>query len=203
MIRRLLLVRHGRIEAGHQGQFIGATDPTLDTRGESQVRSLAGRIQQLRPDVCYCSPLQRCRQTASAVVPDVSPHFDSRLREIDFGDWERRTFADVARDHPAQVAQWAEFAPEFMFPGGEKLADFVQRVRAAADLLCQTDAQTLLAVTHGGVIRLMLCHLLGLDLRKYVVFDVGYASLAVIDLFENGGVLTALERVEVEHSREW
>ena len=196
MIRRLLLVRHGRIEAGHQGQFIGSTDSVLDAVGESQVRALTGRVQRLRPEVCYCSPLQRCRQTASAMVPDLPLSCEKRLREIDFGQWERRTFEDVARDHPAQVAQWAEFAPEFTFPGGENLAHFVQRVRAAAELLCHTDAQTVLAVTHGGVIRLMLCHLLGLDLRKYVVFDVGYASLAVIDLFEDGGVLTALERVE-------
>ena len=199
MIRRLLLVRHGRIEAGHQGQFIGATDAALDAQGESQVRSLAARVRRFGPEICYCSPLQRCRQTAAALVPDLSTRFEDRLREIDFGEWERRTFEDIARDHPAQVAQWAAFAPAFTFPGGENLAHFVQRVRGAAEYLRHTDARTVLAITHGGVIRLMLCHLLGLDLRKYVVFDVGYASLAVIDVFEDGGVLTALERV----NREW
>jgi alpha-ribazole phosphatase len=194
MTRQLLLVRHGRIESGHQGQFIGSTDPVLDAHGESQVQSLAARVQEFHPDICYCSPLQRCRQTASALAADVAIRCEQRLREIDFGQWERRTFEDVAQHHPEQVAQWAEFAPSFTFPGGDNLAEFVQRVRAAAELLCHTDARTVLAVTHGGVIRLMLCHLLGLDLRKYVVFDVGYASLAVIDLFEDGGVLTALER---------
>jgi len=128
MIRRLLLVRHGRIEAGHQGQFIGATDPALDASGESQVRALADRVQRFRPEVCYCSPLQRCRQTASPMVPDLPTRFENRLREIDFGEWERRTFEDVARDHPAQVAQWAEFVPASRFRA-VRSGDFVQRVR--------------------------------------------------------------------------
>ena len=55
----------------------------------------------------------------------------------------------------------------------------------------------MLVVTHGGVIRTMLCCLLGLELQKYVAFDVGYAALAVIDLFDGRGVLTALKRTDV------
>ena len=54
----------------------------------------------------------------------------------------------------------------------------------------------MLAVTHGGVIRTMICHLLGLEPQQYVVFEVPYAALVVIDLFDGKGVLAALERSE-------
>jgi broad specificity phosphatase PhoE len=91
------------------------------------------------------------------------------------------------------VDRWATLAPDFAFPGGERLAGFLQRVRATADRLVAEPCETVLAVTHGGVIRAMLCYLLGLDPRQYVVFHVGYAALAVIELFDGQGVLSALE----------
>jgi broad specificity phosphatase PhoE len=122
---------------------------------------------------------------------------DDRLREIDFGQWENRTFAEIARDEPLLVDRWASFAADFAFPGGESLQGFLHRVQSAADRLAQDEAETVLAVAHGGVIRAMLCHLLGLEPQKYLVFDVGYATMAVVDLFDGRGVLTALERTDV------
>ena len=55
----------------------------------------------------------------------------------------------------------------------------------------------MLAVTHGGVIRTMICHLLGLEPRNYLAFDVPYSAMAVIDLFDGRGVLAALVRPEM------
>ena len=196
MTRRLLLVRHGRIAPGLVGRFIGATDAALDVSGEQQARSLAHRVQRLQPERCFCSPLTRCRQTALAVVPHQSLQFDDRLREIDFGQWEKRAWEEVVRDDPESAARWTAFAPDFAFPGGERLDQFIERVRAAAEGLCRNEAETVLAVTHGGVIRVMLCLLLGLELQKHVVFDVGYASLAVIDVLDRGNRLRTLEQVE-------
>ena len=71
------------------------------------------------------------------------------------------------------------------------------RVQAAADRLAGDAAETVLAVTHGGVIRAMICHLLGLEPRHYVLFNVGYAALAVIDLFDGGGVLSGLQNPDL------
>ena len=51
----------------------------------------------------------------------------------------------------------------------------------------------MLAVTHGGVVRAMICHLLGLEPRKYVAFRAPYAAIAAIDLFDGQGVLALLE----------
>jgi len=194
MAERLLLVRHAQVGAAYTGRLVGATDPPLDPAGQTQTRALAGRVMRLVPQVCYCSPMQRCRQTASAVAPELPLDVDPDLREIDFGQWENRSFAEAAAADPSLVARWAAFDPDFAFPGGERVGSFLRRVHAAADRLRQVEVQTVLVVTHGGVVRTMICHLLGLESRKYVAFDVRYAAMAVIDLFDGKGVLAALER---------
>jgi alpha-ribazole phosphatase len=196
LTQRLLLVRHARTGPDHAGRLLGTTDLSLDTSGKVQAQALGARVMRHRPQVCYCSPLLRCRQTAFMIDAGLPTEFDDELREIDFGRWENRTFEEVAREDPPLVDRWASFADDFCFPGGESLHAFLQRVHAAADRLARVDAATVLVVTHGGVIRAMLCHWLGLDPRQYVVFHVGYAGLAILDLFGSRGVLSALEPLQ-------
>jgi len=195
--KRLILMRHARIDASHRGQLIGATDVALDPPAEEHARTLADHVMRWGPQVCYCSPKQRCRQTAAAVAPQLPPHFDADLREIDFGEWETRVFADVVAQDSAMLDRWAAFDLDFTFPGGERVGDFLRRVEAAADRLIHAQAETVLAVAHGGVIRAMICHLLGLEPRKYVAFHVPYATTVVIDLFDGKGVLAALEPPDI------
>lgn len=197
MAEHLLLLRHGRIASARAGCMIGVTDLPLDPFGRAQARAMAERTKDWMPLRCYSSPLARCRETALALLPERAVRWDDDLREIDFGQWETRTFAEMAAERPELVEPWKALDPEFAFPGGEKLQSFLARVRRAADRLTRDDAPTVLAVTHGGVIRAMLCHLLGLDPRQYVAFDVGYAALAVVRLFDGRGVLTALERCPI------
>lgn len=193
MARRLLFLRHARIPPEFQGKLIGATDVALDPFGQRQALAQAARVARWAPQVCFCSPLQRCRQTALAVVPEQNIRFDEDLREIDFGRWETRTFAEAADDDPDRTDRWAAFAFDFAFPDGEDLAGFLRRVETVADRLVRAPAETVLAVTHGGVIRAMICHLLGLEPRRYLAFHIPYAALAVIDLYGGSGVLAALE----------
>ena len=124
MAKRLILVRHAQVEAAHAGRLVGATDVPLDVAGQTQAGSLARRVMRLRPEACYCSPAQRCRQTAAALGSEVPVSVDPDLREIDFGEWENRTFAEAALADPAMVERWAAFDPDFSFPGGEQIGSF-------------------------------------------------------------------------------
>jgi alpha-ribazole phosphatase len=198
--KRLVLLRHAQIDRQHVGQLIGATDVSLDPIAEANLRAMAGRVMRWAPQACYCSPKQRCRQTATAVAPGLLQHIDDDLREIDFGDWETRVFADIVANESMLLDRWAAFDLDFAFPGGERVGDFLHRVHAAADRLIHAAAETLLVVAHGGVIRTMICHLLGLEPKHYVAFHVPYATTAVVDLFDGRGVLEALEQPEAENS---
>lgn len=194
--KRVVLLRHARIDAAHCGQLIGSTDVSLDPAAEVYARTLSDRVMRWQPQLCYCSPKLRCRQTAAAVAPQLPPQIDADLREIDFGRWETRVFAEVVARDSALLDRWAAFDLDFAFPGGERVGDFLRRVEAVCDRLSRAEADTVLVVAHGGVIRAMICHWLGLEPRSYVAFHVPYATTVVIDLFDGRGVLESLEPPE-------
>ena len=114
------------------------------------------------------------------------------LREIDFGRWEQMTFEEISASEPELVDRWAAWDEDFAFLEGESLRDFSERVRRAAERMVGDAASRILAVTHGGVIRAMICHLLGLSMSQYLLFDVRPASLTTIQVFDGRGVLMEL-----------
>jgi len=66
------------------------------------------------------------------------------------------------------------------------------RVRRSARRLSEDPAEAVLVVTHGGIIRAMICHFLGLRPRQYVLFHIAHAACTVIDLYDGHGVLGGL-----------
>lgn len=185
MANRLLLLRHGSLGPDQVGRFIGSTDLSLTLEGYEQVRRMASVVRSFEPGRCFASPKTRCRETVATLELPLEAAFEPALRELEFGNWEGRTFAEVAAAEPGTADRFATLAPEFAFPGGECLADFFDRVRRTADRLAADPTPTVLVVAHGGVIRAILCHLLGLEARQHLAFDIQYASLTVLDLFED------------------
>ena len=140
-----------------------------------------------------CSPLLRTRETAGiALGAGRDLHHDDDLREIDFGRWEGMSFAEIAAADPAAVDRWAALDEDFAFPGGEGIGAFRERIGAAAGRIAADPAGTVVAITHGGVIRLLICRFLGLDYRHYLLFDVRPASISEIRIEGGRGVLTRL-----------
>ena len=141
--------------------------------------------------------MQRCRQTAAAVAPELPPQIDPDLREIDFGQWEKRTFQEAAAADPSLVDRWADFDPDFAFPGGESVGGFLSRVQAAADRLVEAEDGN----GAGGHARRRDPHD---DLSPAWESSRGsiwrstcpILAMAVIDLFDGRGVLAALVRPE-------
>lgn len=194
MARKLLLIRHACAEGDLQGRFVGRTDLPLSAEGVRQACKLQPLIRAMQPEACYCSPLLRARQTAEALLQQarLPIQVEDNLREIDFGEWECKTFEEISARNGGAVDRWAAFDQRFAFPGGESLGGFLARVRRSARRLSEEPAQTVLAVTHGGMIRELICHFLELRPRQYVLFDVAHASCTVIDLFDGRGVLRGM-----------
>jgi broad specificity phosphatase PhoE len=189
---RLYLLRHGPA-AIPPGCLLGSTDAPLSGAGLERLNSLLPHLQAA--EYWYCSPQLRARQTLAHLRGQgcliENPVYDNRLREIDFGRWEMKTFTEIAAADPARVEAWQQKYTDFVFPEGEAVADFVGRTEEmlkAFSGLCGNVA----AVTHGGVIRTMICSALGLPVRNYLLFDVQPASLTILELFSGGGVLRGL-----------
>ena len=147
-------------------------------------------IPPLRPHKCLCSPLLRTVQTAE--LAGLQTTICDELREADFGRWDGKSFNEISTADPGLVDQWAAWAPDLAFPDGDRIADFLARTNHIARRMAHDPAETVLVVTHAGVIRALICHLLALEPRHYLLFHVDYASLTTIDLFDGNGVLAGL-----------
>ncbi len=204
MAAKVILIRHGDTGTAWRERFIGSTDASLSPQGLRESSLLAGPLLREAAVKCLSSPALRARETAGAALSGTSllPELESDLREIDFGDWEGKTFEEIQAAAPDAVSRWARYLPDFVFPGGEALAAFVERVERAGRRIAADPAEAVAVFTHAGVIRALICHYLGLDHGKYLYFKVGPASLTTIEIHDGGGMLTCLnDRCHLNHSR--
>jgi broad specificity phosphatase PhoE len=193
MAKRVILIRHGDLGKTRRGLYIGRTDAPLSEGGRRQAAVLAGALGRLNGARLLCSPLLRTRETAGIVLgaPDACD-IDPDLREIDFGRWEGMGFAEIAAADPSTVERWAALDEAFAFPGGERIGDFRRRIEAVAGRMAADPAGTVVAFTHGGVIRFLICRFLGLEDRHYLLFDVRPGSLCELLLEGGRGILVRL-----------
>lgn len=170
MMRRLLLVRHAPTRATLSQAF--PTDEPLTLAGRHAAADLARRL----PDGAHTltSPALRCRETAAAAGLEVD--IDERLAECDFGSWAGLTLAEVNAADPGDVAAWIT-DPAARPHGGESLRALADRVAA---WLADQQADTTVAITHGGVIRTAVTNLLGHPLSA--AWQVGAEPLSITEL---------------------
>ena len=105
---------------------------------------------------------------------------DERLKELHFGDWEMQSWNDIPRELFDEWAQnYAEMAP----PNGETFAGLQQRgVAFLQEVQTRHAGEHVLVVTHGGMIRALIAHVLNMQLKGLFRFHVDYASLTRLDL---------------------
>jgi len=194
-LSRLLLVRHGNTELNSAQIFVGHTDVELSATGHWQVEKLRDRLSTEKIDVIYSSDLRRALGTAETIA---SPHrleviACPELREFDYGELDGLTFAEICRLHPEVAELCACWSLRLKFPGGESVDQLRQRVSGFLDRLQQhSPEQTVLVVTHGGLLRLMVCALLGIDLRHWGQINIDLASLSIVDTYPEAAVIGLL-----------
>lgn len=197
-MKEIFLLRHGDI--GCKNKYIGSTDIGLSPLGEGQIKQLQERLSSRKFDLVFASPLQRCVQTYNLLGLDQNVqnvYYDDRLREIDFGEWEEKTFAEIVGDDSKSVEEWSTGNTEFCFPQGEKIHDFQARILNFVRDLYDFTGRGILIISHGGVIRYLICALLNLSFEHYLYFKIDYARLTTVQLFDEGGVLSGLNRREL------
>lgn len=172
---RVGLLRHGEVEGG--SRFRGHTDDALTAIGLQQMRAAADGT---RWDRVISSPLARCAAFADAYgcQHSLPLTFDARLKEMHFGIWEGRTAAELmATDTDALTRFWNDPLHNTP-PGGEPLAQFQVRVLDAwQEIIMNHVGQRVLVVTHGGVIRVLLCHVRNQPLARLQTFEVRHGGL--------------------------
>jgi probable phosphomutase (TIGR03848 family) len=191
----VLLVRHGRTAANANGTLAGWTPGIgLDDAGRSQAQALAERLAAVPVAGLVTSPLQRCRETAAALLavpgpkgaPRPEPLVDDRLGEARYGDWTGRPLKELAKEPLWRVVQAHPSAVTFPGEQGESmLAMQVRAVEAirehdAAIATRSGDSAVWIAVSHGDVIKSVLADALGMHLDAFQRIVVEPCSVSVI-----------------------
>lgn len=192
---KLLLARHGETGDQYAGRYIGAHDPPLSATGRQQARRLATTLPA-GVTRCLCSPMLRARETAELALEGRTCRTEvlDSLREIHFGRWEGLSFAEIAAHDHDLVVDWQRDALAFQFPDGEHTLGFWHRVQEALQAILALHEDTVLVICHGGVIRAILCSLLGLPFEKYLLFSIEPAALTLLNVDGQRGVLQYLNR---------
>lgn len=140
------------------------------------VAAAAERLRGLLPTgvPVWSSPLRRCRELAACLHG--SPCVDDRLQEMHFGAWEGRSWDDIG---PAALDAWAADVAGYAPPGGESARQV--QARALAWVQERTEAESVL-VTHGGVMRVLLAHWLGLPPGEWLRLNFAYAAVTTVAL---------------------
>jgi len=181
---RLYLVRHGEVEARYQRVFGGRIDMALSPRGLEQASTLAQYLASTPLDRIYASPLKRVRQTLAPLVNAHRPPpvILEGLREVDFGVWTGLSWDQVREQFGVSAFDWLRLLAGGGIAEAEPVADFSERVRVCLDrVLAEGQGQSVAVVCHGGVIRMLLAHLLALALPRTLAFEIDYASVTIVD----------------------
>jgi alpha-ribazole phosphatase len=186
--RRLWLVRHGLTEWNTQQCFCGHSDIPLSVQGRVQAFWLAEQLQKEMISAIYTSDLVRARETAEIIAHQRTPAVQIRVsaawREIDFGEWEGLTYAQIAEQSKDQLGFFTN--PEHASPpNGESLAHMQRRVKDGLSAIAQSDdwpAGDVVIVSHGGPLRVLLCSLLGMPIQRQWQLRLDPGSLSAIDL---------------------
>ncbi|MFC2025359.1 histidine phosphatase family protein [Chloroflexota bacterium] len=192
---RLLLVRHGVTEFNSTRRFAGYTDIEMSAAGYQQVERLHNRLASERIDAVYSSDLRRALVTAEVISSgrevDIVPSPD--LREINYGDTEGLTFEEISRLSPELAESITNFDLQLEFPGGESFEGFIARTSTFVDRLDKhTPEQTILIVSHSGPLRVLVCHLLGIDQSHWRQFRIDNASLSIVETYPQRTILNLL-----------
>jgi broad specificity phosphatase PhoE len=139
---------------------------------------------EFRPAAVYCSPLQRALHTAQAIASLLGEavQIDQGLVDMDFGDWQGLTWREVEQRWQEAASAWIQAPQTVSFPGGESLPRVLDRCSTALGELIQRHPREAIAVVaHTVVNRVLLCHVLGIDLSDYWRIGQDTCAINVVD----------------------
>ena len=187
------LMRHGETEANVGQVLMGHGDSPFSAAGWRQPVEVARQLDS-QPLACiYTSPMARTQRTAELVLEalgqPIAIETEVAIAEIDAGEFTGLTFGDVR----ARVSDDAVLG-EFCYPGGESWADVQRRsVEFVLELEERHAGESVLLVTHAGVIAGLVAEYLGEPIERYIRTRFGHDYLGRLTVA--GGDFVSYEKI--------
>jgi len=189
----LILLRHGVTPHTAEKRFSGglaSANPPLSDDGRAQIRAAAEWLMPLhdRISAIVASPVRRTRESAEIAAGVLGKQVSEEhgFAEMEFGEWDGLTFAEVGQRFPGEIDRWLgslDEAPR----GGESLRTVEKRVLAGLDrLLDHFHGETVLVVSHVTPIKTLVARALEADLDAVYRMELAPASISVITFYDDG-----------------
>jgi broad specificity phosphatase PhoE len=180
-----LLMRHGETDWNAEGRVMGRQPVELNAKGRAQVEAAAHLAETLKPNLIVTSPLVRARQSAEILAAGLGGNIpvveDSEIAEVLYGRWEGMTYEELIED--PHYLEYRKSPIEHPTPGGETIPQVQARGVAAIGRAITANAnQRVLFVSHGDIIRTVLCHFMGLELRYFHRIRVDNATFSALQI---------------------
>ena len=177
---RIIALRHGETTWNVDTRIQGHLNIPLSPIGRWQAEQLAQALSDEPLAAVYASDLARAWETAQYVarLQNLSVIEEVGLRERGFGDFEGKTFAEIAALLPEQSMRWRKRDPDFAPAGGETLVALRTRVLdAATRLAAQHPGEQIALVAHGGVMDVLYRAATRQEIQAPRTWDLGNAAI--------------------------
>ncbi|MEG1413109.1 MAG: alpha-ribazole phosphatase [Acidaminococcaceae bacterium] len=188
-MKNIYLIRHGQTAANKIFRFQGHADNPLNQEGLEQAAQLGEYLQNLPLSAIYASDLTRAVQTATplAKVHKLPITTVPALREINFGQWEGKTYEEIKALWPQEIEEFFRKPSSVQIVGGESFSTVQQRAWQALTEIIATQAEdtNIAIVSHGGTIRTLVCAVLHLELNYLWKINVNNVGVSCLKQWEN------------------
>lgn len=213
MVITLYLVRHGETEGSEINRYKGSIDVPLSEKGIGQIEDTSRFINQHSSKMVqavYCSPLIRALKSAEIIASPLGlkPIVIEDLRERNFGIWEGMTFIEIKEKYPKEFENWIGNPLKYSPINGEDTIEVQDRVISALNKIVYNHLQLnsssivqdnsklnkIIIVAHGGVNRIILCHIMGIPLENIFRIGQDYGGVSIIEFHEKYPIVKLLNR---------
>lgn len=157
----LHLFRHGQTNWNEERRAQGQSESELTNLGKEQATALGDRISEIKFDRVFCSSSVRTRQTAAHAFGETEPaiQYLDEFREIHLGPWEGTLYDEISVSDPESYDHFWTQPHLFNVSGAETFYQLQSRaVGAVENILRQHAEQRVAVVSHGALIKSLLCH---------------------------------------------
>ncbi len=172
--KKIYLVRHGQTDYNLKGVVQGSgIDAPLNDTGRRQAKAFFDFYKAIPFDKIYYSGLIRTRQSIQSFIDlNIPSESIAELNEISWGIFEGLPMThDENKYYNHMLEQWAEGSLDYAIEGGESPYIVVKRLEIGIKHILSQDGDNILICMHGRAMRILLCFLLGYDLRYMNVFS--------------------------------
>jgi len=182
----LILVRHGETETNIKGKLHLVKDlQILNETGRVQIQKTAKVLLKYKPTALYSSKAPRATKSAEIIskVCKVSAKTITGLQERNWGDYSGKSWSEITKLIEKMTP---EETYTFVPPNGESWKSFTTRLKKAINqLIARHKGETMVVITHGGVIRALLPHLLDIPEEERFKYKPVNASITIFEHAHN------------------